>query len=381
VAFDLFSADDHVVEHARVWTDRVSTRHRERAPHVIEEDGREYWVYEDVKSPQMGLNAVAGKRADEYTPDPIRYSDMIPGCYDPLARAGDMLHDGIRASVCFPTLPRFGGALFNTFRDKGLADECVRAYNDFIIEEWCASVPGLYVPMVIGQLWDPRGLGEEVRRCAARGARAITFPENTVPLGLPSFFTDHWDPFWEAVTETDSVVCMHIGTSGGLTNPSPDAPGFEGMTPVTIAVACVNTFVAAVNLAMSPVPRKFPDVKIVFSEGGIGWVPAAVERADREWLRHKYWTHSDDMLPSEVFRRNFWFCMIEEPVGLQFREYIGVDRILWECDYPHVDTTWPWSQKAVEDLLGPLPEDERQAIAHGNAERLFRWEMEPLATT
>jgi predicted TIM-barrel fold metal-dependent hydrolase len=232
--------------------------------------------------------------------------------------------------------------------------------------------------MIIGQLWDPAGLADEVRRCAAKGNRAISFPENTVPLGLPSFFTDHWDPFWRAVTETDTVVCMHIGTSGGLSNPSPDAPGFEGITPVTIALAAVNSFVSAVNIAMSPIPRRFPGVKVVFSEGGIGWVPAAVERADREWLRHKYWTHSDDLLPSQVFRENFWFCMIEEPVGIQFRDHIGVDRILWECDYPHVDTPWPWSQKSVADLLGPLPADEQAAITHTNAERLFRWAMAPL---
>lgn len=375
----LFSADDHVIEHGRVWTDRVPAKFRDAAPQIVEDGGREYWQYEGVRSPQMGLNAVAGKSSDEYTPDPIRMSDMIPGCYDPVARAEDMFSNGIRASVCFPTLPRFGGTLFNSFQDKELADACVRAYNDFMLDEWCPSVPGLYVPMIIGQLWDPQALAAEIRRCAAKGNRAISFPENTVPLGLPSFFTDHWDPFWDAVTETDTVVCMHIGTSGGLSSPSPDAPGFEGISPVTIALAGVNSFVASVNLAMSPVPHKFPTVKIVFSEGGIGWVPAAVERADRQLLRHNQWSGVDSsLLPSEVFRRNFWFCMIEEPVGITYRHDIGVDRILWECDYPHVDTPWPHSQKAVDEVMGELPADERAAICHGNAERLFRWEMAPL---
>jgi predicted TIM-barrel fold metal-dependent hydrolase len=375
LSYDLFSADDHVIEHARVWRDRVPRRYQETAPHVIEDNGREFWCYEDVRSPQMGLNAVAGKKSGEYSPDPIRFSDMIPGCYDPVLRAKDMFDDGIRASVCFPTLPRFGGTLFNTFKDKLLADHCVRAYNDFMLDEWCPSVPGLYVPMIIGQLWDPDALSAEIHRCADRGTRAISFPENTVPLGLPSFFTDHWDPFWRAVTETDMIVCMHIGTSGGLTSPSPDAPNHEGLGPLTIALSCVNSFVASVNIAMSPVPRKFPNVKIVFSEGGIGWVPAAIERADRQFLRHRHWAHADDLLPSQVFGENFWFCMIEEPVGIKYRHDIGVDRILWECDYPHVDTPWPHSQKGVGEILGPLPANEREAITHGNAETLFRWPM------
>jgi predicted TIM-barrel fold metal-dependent hydrolase len=176
------------------------------------------------------------------------------------------------------------------------------------------------------------------------------------------------------------VVCMHIGTSGGLTSPSPDAPGYaapgyDSLSPVVIALSGVNSFIASVNLAMSPVPQKFPDLKFVFSEGGIGWVPAAIERADRQTIRHRTWSKSDAMLPSEVFKRNFWFCMIEEPVGIKYRYDIGVDRILWECDYPHVDSPWPHSQKGVEEVLGDLPADELDAICHQNSEALFRWTM------
>src|SRR5689334_1685706 len=165
----LFSADDHIIEPAHVWTDRVPARYRGAAPHVVEEDGREYWVYEDVKALTMGLNAVVGKRRDQYNPDPIRFTDMRPGCYDPKERVKDMLHDGILASVLFPTLPRFAGTLFLDFKDKALADVCVGAYNDFVIDEWCpAGPPGMFVPTIISHLWDPVLGAAEIRRCAER---------------------------------------------------------------------------------------------------------------------------------------------------------------------------------------------------------------------
>ena len=227
--YDLFSVDDHIIEPPNVWSDRLPAALQEAGPHVVEADGRQFWLFEGRRGETMGLNAVAGKEYSEYSMDPVRYSDMIPGCYDPVERAKDLLTNGVRASVCFPTFPRFAGVTFLLAQDKVLADLCVKAYNDWLIDEWCASVPGMYVPMIIGQLWDPVAMAAEIRRCSARGARAVTFPENPVPLGLPSFSTDHWDPVWDACVETDTVICMHIGTSGVVPMASSDSPFIQGI--------------------------------------------------------------------------------------------------------------------------------------------------------
>jgi predicted TIM-barrel fold metal-dependent hydrolase len=371
-----FSVDDHIVEPADVWSARVPAVYRDRAPHVVEDDGRQFWQYEDTRALTMGLNAVAGKPRDQWTMEPTRFDDMIPGCYDPAARARDMVSDGITASVCFPTLPRFGGVLFNDFADKQLADVCVRAWNDFLFDEWCAAAPDMFVPMPICQIWDPVLAAAEIRRNVARGARALCFPEETSYLGLPSFFSDHWDPIWQAVTEADIPVCMHIGSSGNMAYQPPDAP-----FTLTISLAFVAAAQSAIGLMMSPVPRKFPTIKFVMSEGGIGWVPAALERADRQIERHRYWSGDDDLMPSEICRRNFWFCMIEEPWALQATRYeIGVDRILWECDYPHADTTFPNTQLSTKVVFDGVPEEEIDMITYRNAEQLFRWEcLDPAA--
>jgi predicted TIM-barrel fold metal-dependent hydrolase len=369
----LFSADDHIIEHAGVWQDRVPAKHRDQAPRVVEEDGREYWVYAGTRGETMGLNAVVGRPRDQLNPDPIRFSEMRTACYDPAERARDMLADGILASVLFPTLPRFAGTLFLTFDDKDLADVCVWAYNDFVLDEWCpGGPPGLFVPTVICQLWDPARAADEIHRCADKGARALSFPENGVPVGLPSYWDPWWDPIWRACEERDIVLCLHIGTSGQIPRPSPGAPD-----ALSYALLQVGSMQSSVNLMMSPVCRTFPGLAFVFSEGGIGWLPNALERADRMWLRHKAYNDFDDTLPSQIFRQNMYLCMIEEPVCLKYRDDIGVDRIMWECDYPHTDTVWPESQQSAQsvfDEAGCTPA-EIEAISHGNAERVFQWTM------
>ena len=369
---DLISVDDHVIEHARVWADRLPARFQEAGPRVVEADDREYWEFEGDRILTMGLNAVAGKENKEFSMDPVRFTDMIPGCYDPVARARDLLADGVRGSVCFPTFPRFAGVRFLTAKDKELADACVLAYNDFMLDEWSASVPGMYIPMVIGQLWDPVAFAAEVRRCAEKGARAISFPESTYAIGLPSFHDRHWDPLWEAVTETDVTICIHIGTSGQTRMPSPD-----GGYAIEIALAPVNSQITLTDLLLSEIPYRFPTIKFAMSEGGIGWVPFALERADRTWEKHRFWAKMGDLPPSEVFRRNFWVCFIDERLGVEARHHIGVDRILWECDYPHADTPWPHSQRDVGQALKGIPDDDVAAMTHGNAERLFRWTERP----
>jgi predicted TIM-barrel fold metal-dependent hydrolase len=368
----LFSADDHIVEPPDVWSKRVPQRFREAAPHVIEEGGMEYWMVEGKRMPTVGLNAVAGKPEEEWTMDPVRFSDMIPGCYDPKARAEDMRSEGIAASLNFPSLPRFGGALFPDFKDKELADYCVRAWNDFMFEEWCAAAPEMFVPMAIVQLWDANLAAKEIERNLERGLRAISVPEETSMLGLPSYYTDFWDPMWSICEEAGVAVCMHIGSSGWRAFTPP-----ESNPSLMVALGFVPTITHSLAMMYSPVPRKFPNIKIVYSEGGVNWVPGALERADRMYKRHKYWSGTDDLLPSEICRKNMWFCLIDEPYGLRVRHDVGIERILWECDYPHSSCIWPGTQKVVEDLFQDVPDDETELITLRNAERLFNWTCVP----
>jgi predicted TIM-barrel fold metal-dependent hydrolase len=368
VQFELISVDDHIIEPPRVWVDRLPSKYHEVGPHVVETEGREFWYYEGNRVDTMGLNAVAGRPQEEWDMDPVRYSDMIQGCWDPVARAADMRLDGVVGTVCFPTLPKFAGTLFLDFKDKDLADLCVKAYNDWMVDEWCAAAPDLYIPMAITHLWDPVLGAAEIRRMAERGARCITFPETPAPLGLPSFFTDHWDPVWEALQETGLTCNMHIGTSGRMVTPADDAP-FH----VSIMLAQANAAIGMVGILESQVLRKFPELQIVFSEGGLGWIPAQLERCDRMWERHRMWSGLDDLKPSELFKRNMYGAFVDDSVGLELRDRLGVDRILWESDFPHVETMWPNSQEVMKRLTHGMPDDEIDLVTNANARRLYNW--------
>jgi predicted TIM-barrel fold metal-dependent hydrolase len=151
--------------------------------------------------------------------------------------------------------------------------------------------------------------------------------------------------------------------------PSPESPYF-----LNVQLAQVNAALALLNLLASPVPRRFPGIQIVVSEGGIGWVAPQLERADRTWERHRYWGHADDLRPSDAFRRNFYGAFVDDQIGIELRHAIGVDRIMWECDYPHAEAAWPNSQEVVEKALSGVPRDEAELVTSGNARRLFRWD-------
>ena len=371
----LISVDDHLIEHPRVWADRLPARYAELAPHIVDAPRAnggppsQVWEYQGRRYPQIGLNAVAGKDPSEWNIDPARFDEMLPGCYDPKQRLADMDLDGVEAALCFPSFPRFAGTVFLEGDDREVALACVQAYNDFLIEEWCATDPHRYIPLSILPLWDRDACVAEIHRTADKGSRTISFPENTYPLGLPSFHDEHWDPVWRAAAERQMPLSLHFGTSGQSPRPSPDGP-----LAVSITLFGCNSMYAVADLLFSPVFHKHPDLKIAMSEGGIGWVPYLLERADYVWERHRHYQNvAQDIPPSELFRRNIYACFIEDKHGLAVRDSIGVGNMLWECDYPHSDSNWPNSRKVAEDVFADIPDDEVRRIVETNARELFRF--------
>jgi predicted TIM-barrel fold metal-dependent hydrolase len=293
---------------------------------------------------------------------------MRKGCYDPKARIEDMDLDGIYAQLCFPSFAGFAGSTFFMATDKELATACVSAYNDWMIDEWCASMPGRQIPLVLMPFWDIDATVKEASRVAAKGAKGITFTEAPHALGLPSFHTDHWDPFLAVAEEAGLPLSLHFG-SGGAPTVAPEAP-----FTTAIALFGLNSQMCTVDLVNSRMFTKFPKLKVALSEGGIGWMPYILERTDYTWERHRYYTGmADATRPSEIFRNNIFGCFIYDDAGLKNIDLIGENNIMFESDYPHSDSNFPHAREMLEKSLANVPDDQARKIAEDNARRVYNF--------
>jgi predicted TIM-barrel fold metal-dependent hydrolase len=393
----IVSVDDHVIEPPNVWVDRLPKKYRDIGPRLVETERGAVWLFEDKEIATSGLSVAAGKRRDEFTPEPLPFSEMRPAAYDPVARLVDMDRAGILASLCFPSFPRFCGQLFYEASDKELGLLCVKAYNDWMIDEWCGSAPGRYIPLIIIPLGDPAQAAREIERCAARGTHAVAFSENPEPLGLPTIFnpSHYWDPVFKAAEETESVLCMHVGSSSQMVSACSDAPEL-----VNLALGASRTAAAMLSWLFSDTFDRMPGLKIALSEGNIGWIPYFLERAEQVLDRQRHWVqHVDFGLAKTMasnagaayvssqgtcadldaldlrakFRDHVYGCFLEDEAGIRLLDIIGEDNVMVETDYPHSDSTWPNSIDLVKGMIASLSAETQYKLLRGNAERLFQF--------
>jgi predicted TIM-barrel fold metal-dependent hydrolase len=368
----VISVDDHVFETPGTFIDRVPAKFRDAAPRLEERpgkiqvwvwEGREY-LFESVGSPTSRIFRTDGTGDDYYG---RHFDDVIPACYEPHARLKAMDEDGVWAQLSFPSFCRFAGTRFLEGNDKELALECVVAYNDWMIDEWCAVDPERLIPLVILPLWDVSACVKEIERTVAKGARAVSVPESPVPLGLPSVWTKYWDPLFAAAQEADVPLCTHTGTSGSLVMPSP-----ETTEPAQYSLSSINAMMQVSDLIFSHTFDRFPQLKIAMSEAGSGWVPYLGERMDFTWERTRVGADRLDIAPSKLLHDHFWTCFIKDDVGIKLRHDIGLDRLMFETDFPHQDSNYPHSRKVLADMMLDVPDDEVRQIVETNARELFK---------
>jgi predicted TIM-barrel fold metal-dependent hydrolase len=277
--------------------------------------------------------------------------------------------------MSFPSFPRFCGQTFLESKDKELALLCVKAYNDWMVEEWCGGSNGRLIPLIIIPLWDSQLAADEIHRNAERGVHAVCFSEIPPYLGLPSIHDAdrYWEPFIRACAETGTVINMHIGSSSKMPSTSPDAPPAVGST-----LTFNNAMAAMVDWMFSGFLVEYPDLTLAFSEGQIGWIPYILERADKVWHDNRAWAGVADKIPeppSTYYYRQIYGCFFDDAHGLESLDRVGVDNITFETDYPHSDSTWPHTLEVAKKLMGPLPRDVQEKIVRGNAIRMLSLEL------
>jgi predicted TIM-barrel fold metal-dependent hydrolase len=386
----IISVDDHVVEPAHVWQTWLPDKFKAEGPRIerrgvgamrhvgggtyeqtFTDDGppADCWLYEDLVYIHKRHVAAVGFERDDMTLSPITYDEMRAGCYEPKARLEDMDVNWVEASLNFPTFPRFCGQTFSEGKDKDLGLACVRAYNDWTIEEWCGDSGGRLIPLAIVPLWDAELAAAEVRRNAPRGCRAVCFSEIPPHLGLPSIHSGYWDPFFTACEETDTVINMHIGSSSRMPATSGDAP-----TAVAASLSFNNAMASMSDWLFSGKLVQFPGLKLAYSEGQMGWIPYMLERADDVWRDHRAWGGVRDLVPeppSTYYYSNMFCCFFKDRHGLASLDIVGEDNVTFETDYPHTDSTWPDTKKLAEEMFVGIPDEAVHKIVRGNAQRML----------
>jgi predicted TIM-barrel fold metal-dependent hydrolase len=250
----------------------------------------------------------------------------------------------------------------------------VRAYNDWMIDEWSAGDGrGRLIPLTIVPLWDASLAADEIHRCADKGSHAVSFTESPAPLGLPSLYDANrfWDPFFAACDATDTIICMHIGSSSRMPTTAPDAPMIVGC-----ALDWQNAVGSLTDYLISGTMERFPTLRLAYSEGQVGWMPYILERIDKVWAEFPGAEFGNTVShpPSTYAAGRIFGCIFDDETGLRNRDSIGMEQICFETDFPHAQATWPNSQQTLVRLCegAGMSSDEVYKLARGNAINAFR---------
>jgi len=367
------SVDDHVQEHPEVWTKRLSrAKWGDRIPRVEKNsDGVEHWIVDGRRIDLAGV-ADCGAVMPDRTMNPQRWSEVPASVYDPEERLRAMDAAGIDYAVLYPTIAGVGGETFGRIEDPELELACVQAYNDWLLEEW-AGASNRFIPQCIAPLFPADTAAKEIRRCVANGHRGVIYP--SIPMELrdvPHVNDSAYDPIWATCQELGVPICFHAGASSAI-----QIPAYEGYSP-TIAAAFqaitrpASTVSVLVNLLISKILMRFPNLKVVLAESGLGWGAYLLEYTDFQATGDQLPQNGYDLMPSQLFKRQCYLVGWYDQASLRVRNYIGTENILWSTQFPLATSTWPNTKEAMAKSFEGVDANDREKILWANAAKLYK---------
>lgn len=367
------SADEHIQETPDLWTKRLSrAKWGDRIPQMVRmSDGAERWMV-DGRELQISGAAECGAAMPVRTQNPRRWDEVPRSVYDPTERLRVMDGAGIAYAVLYPSVAGAAGETFGRIEDPELELACVRAYNDWLLEEW-AGASERFIPQCITPLFSVDAAVTEIRRSVANGHRGVIYPSVPMELReLPHINDAAYDPLWSACQELGVPLCFHAGASAAI-----QIPAYEGYSP-TLAAAFqaitrpASTVSVLVNLLISKILMRFPDLKVVLAESGLGWGAYLLEYTDYQAKGDQLPSHGYDLLPSEMFKRQCYLVGWYDRAGITTRDYIGTDNVLWSSQFPSATSTWPNTQDCIAKSFAAVPERDRKKILWENAAKLYK---------
>ena len=372
----VIDADTHLTEPRDVWTSRVPARYVDHVPRMVRNDaGRDVWTVDGQQISVVGYTATAGWPRP-FPDGPSTLEDCPLAAYDAAARLRLMDELGIWAQVLYPNVAGFGSQKFLQLRDDELKVVCVRAYNDFL-RDWASADARRLITVMSIPFWDIEATVAEIQRSAPSGHRGILFTGEPQRFGLPFLGEPHWDPLWSAAQDAGLPIHFHIGSGDTSSSFTPERMAAHSAA-ATNAYTSIEMFLKnglqVADLITSGVLPRFPALKFVSVESGIGWIPFVLEAADHGYLAGRIdRTCEWDMLPSEYFRRQVYACYWFERVApARLLGEIPVDRILFETDFPHPTCLHGNVREQIDASLAHASADTRHQILWGNAADLYR---------
>lgn len=365
----IISSDDHVFEPPDVWTTRLDKKYRDRAPHVVREPEADWWVCEGQRLMSLGPATQTGLRFEN--PEKIKFTGQLEnvreGSYIPAERIKDFDLDGVEIGVAYPSV----GLSFYNLKDSALLTALLKTYNDWVAE-FASAYPKRIKAVGLLNVDDVPSAAAELRRIKQLGlvgAMISTFPHEDRGYHLPDY-----EPLWAAAEETGMPLGLHFGTNR-------PGPGQQFDQPLKIRpsfVANVDHWVrvSIADMIFSGVFERHPGLIVGSVEQEVAWAPHFIERMDytykyRPRKEGRYRFKDPNVAPSDYFHRNCFISFQQDAIGVEMRQYIGVDNLLWGSDYPHIESTFPKTRQIIQETFRGCTQDEVERMVCKNALRVY----------
>jgi len=361
LGFPVISADSHITEAPNTYTDFIDPQWRDKAPRLVD-GGDKYgdlFVIDGMDRPvPMGLVAAAGKPAEEIRVTGVRFDELHRGGWDPVARLADQERDGVSAEVIYPTV----GMQLCNHKDFDYKKACFDAYNRWIAE-YCSSSPDRLIGCGQTAMRSPEEGMADLHAIKELGLRGVMMPGDPA---VEDYDSPLYDAFWEAAVELGLPLSFHILTTRSERTRGPRMNGF-----LSVVRGCQDIMGM---LVLGGVFERHPDLRIVCVEADAGWVPHFMYRMDHAFKRHRYWLPPGQelsKLPSEYFAESIYVTFQDDWTAFRFADAMNWHRLMWANDFPHSDSTWPWSQELIDEHAAQLSDEQRRAILSTNVADLY----------
>ena len=363
-SYKIISSDSHVFEPADLWTSGIGTKFRDRAPHVVREEGFDWWYCEGTRLIGVYPGAQVGRRFDE--PEKLErrdvYENVRPGGYVPEEHVKDMDLDGVDVGVVYPTV----GLLLFSVPDSELLSAIFSTYNDWLAG-FCRPYPGRLKGIGLVNIDDVHDGIKELERCAKMGL--VGGMITAYPPEDRSFDSAEYEPLWAAAQDLEMPLSLHSATNRSMM--------FTATTSKLSYLINMDYWIrmSVADMTLCGVFERYPGLQIGAVEYELSWIPHFLERMDYGYAQRPAgitgYRFKNDMVPSDYVHRNVFFGFQEDARGVRDRHIIGVDNLLWGSDYPHPESTFPQSRQILAEVLRECTDEEQAKIAGRNAARIY----------